>query len=167
MDNPGTHCELCGLGGVSACLPSIWGGGGLQCQHLLSFWFFRNSQSSRIGKALTSSHCPRPPLVSRSLACTSSAQAASGCAFRTLRGHLRTPAQAPSSSLGLHPLQPGPGLIPCVCCLLQAWHPPPTLQPPNSPSVFGGGLWLWTLCVSLWPPGTLFPVHPKETGKVS
>lgn len=127
-DKPRTHCELCGLGGASLPSPTAHLGGGCVIMPASSFCL-EKPQSSRIGKAPHSHpHCPRPPLVSRSLACTSSAPRGS------LRWPLRTAGHphrhllpnTPSPPLGLHPRLPRAWPVPRACCSSKPPRPPPT-----------------------------------------
>ena len=149
--------------GGSFSLPPqpTWGGGGLQCQHLLSFCLFRNSQSSRRGKPSPHPTPPPTPGRQRPRHKFSSKGAAAGLPLElqgvTPTGHLP---QTPSSPRDC--TAPARGLVSPTVYVASSKPGAPacTLQPPLALQSSGGGLWLWPLCVC-WPPGTLFPVHPQ------
>ena len=120
---------MCFGGSFSLPPQPTWGGGGLQCQHLLSFCLFRNSQSSRRGKPSPHPTPPAHPWLAEASPAQVQLQGAATGPPLELQGvtPTKTPAPTPSSSPGLHPLQPGAWSH--SLCMLS----PPSLAPPPAP----------------------------------
>ena len=157
MDDPGTHCELYGLGGVSACLPNPLGE--VMGYNASIFWASGSLEtlSSRRGK---SSPHPTPPahpwLAEASPAQVKLQGAATGPPLElqgvTPTGHL--PKHPPAPRDCIHSSQ-GPGLTVYVVSS-KPGTPTCTLQPP----VFRRALAV-DLCVC-WPPVTVSSALPRR-----